>query len=921
MKMLCKRLGFVPRPPLASRSLSARRLFRTAPLVLAAGCFVIAAWRAAAPPGGLPPGGDAFLAAHDPSGLGQVSGRRPSDRAVAKPGHDRLAAARKQSRRAGLARRAAEGEAELEQCLTRAIANVSENGPAFQLDLATLLSGFAFETYNTPDGARWEKGEDGCDVALLSDDFVPSVYGGVLVVKVMAAEGLRGEENMGESILTGGRPDPYVLLNVIEDDKGSLLKQAGPAAGAIEEGRLANSVDVQRTATMWRCGDNDRVTWGDGEGETVRLYIKDLSKARLGIRVVDENIAKADELLGAAELELANFLPSGGSEGVWNGSVPLLYKEPGMDWDLAVKSAAGLALAGVASGGLAIAAGAAAMVTKAVLPAGTSGTLELELSYLPLEVQEKERIAGVGAVGGTPGLDWSKLAEGVGGIAHTAPNYDFLGFVDHRVTDTQAGLWRDEENKRLVLSFRGTQQDSLQDFMTDVSIVKTPFARVEEGEPELEYSEPWVHAGFRGALDSVAQRLKALIAAACPRPSDYELFLTGHSLGGALATLMALDLASGLEPSRGLPKTPRKAPWFTLGLFGGEAEEPPPRPDMQFKRVALYSIGAPRVGNSAFARKMTEAVPEYFRVVNNQDVVCRTPRGFYVHGGRGILFLNKTAGDKAPGMCPVDGLWVEGESEGRCPTRDDEVLKNPFESGALIGNIFQGLQKEPIQELQEAADRMAEDAAQLRKRLETTSGTAREELQQLVKGSEKTVEQLRAAADRAASAGSKLAELARSGSKNDTQLLAAEEQATDDVEAELRKALDGILGLGKDIGRLGGSTKEAGEGAGSGSSAATSKAVQESVETLSDTDGVAKSALERALRAADLAQGEIRRVMGDATTGQYASVIGLDADYIDAEVRLLKAMTTGEAVVQHLEPSYFQSMSDVIKASKAANEV
>lgn len=95
-----------------------------------------------------------------------------------------------------------------------------------------------------------------------------------------------------------------------------------------------------------------------------------------------------------------------------------------------------------------------------------------------------------------------------------------------------------------------------------------------------------VHAGYLEALLDVVEEVKVLLYRA-PRP----LYFTGHSMGGALATLAA-----------------------TL----------PPGPD------AAYSFGAPRVGNAAFARALDRVV----RVVNCDDIAPRYPLPFgYRHGG------------------------------------------------------------------------------------------------------------------------------------------------------------------------------------------------------------------------------------------------------------------------------------------------
>lgn len=95
-----------------------------------------------------------------------------------------------------------------------------------------------------------------------------------------------------------------------------------------------------------------------------------------------------------------------------------------------------------------------------------------------------------------------------------------------------------------------------------------------------------VHAGYLEALLDIVEEVKIQLYQA-PRP----LYFTGHSMGGALATLAA-----------------------TL----------PPGPD------ATYSFGAPRVGNAAFAAALDGVV----RVVNGDDIAPRYPLPLgYRHGG------------------------------------------------------------------------------------------------------------------------------------------------------------------------------------------------------------------------------------------------------------------------------------------------
>ena len=118
-----------------------------------------------------------------------------------------------------------------------------------------------------------------------------------------------------------------------------------------------------------------------------------------------------------------------------------------------------------------------------------------------------------------------------------------------------------------VLVFRGTS--SLGDWLSNL---KTLPADWPEG--------GLVHRGFMEALDEVWGDIEGCIAAI-----DRPMFYTGHSMGGALATLAA-----------------------------SRSTRPP---------CAVYTFGSPRVGNSDFVATLKN-IPVY-RVVNDRDIVPTVP--------------------------------------------------------------------------------------------------------------------------------------------------------------------------------------------------------------------------------------------------------------------------------------------------------
>ena len=77
-----------------------------------------------------------------------------------------------------------------------------------------------------------------------------------------------------------------------------------------------------------------------------------------------------------------------------------------------------------------------------------------------------------------------------------------------------------------------------------------------------------VHSGFKASAAAVNRRVKELLVAACAgEPRDWDLLVTGHSLGGALATLMATEIAESVDTSRGFKMAKDDSLWSKAAEF------------------------------------------------------------------------------------------------------------------------------------------------------------------------------------------------------------------------------------------------------------------------------------------------------------------------------------------------------------------
>ena len=84
-----------------------------------------------------------------------------------------------------------------------------------------------------------------------------------------------------------------------------------------------------------------------------------------------------------------------------------------------------------------------------------------------------------------------------------------------------------------MLAFRGTNGADFMNWMTNIVYYRVQYADV----PDTQ-----VHSGFYTAYRAVSGRVISSLRALIQQYPTASLLLTGHSLGGALATFAALDI-------------------------------------------------------------------------------------------------------------------------------------------------------------------------------------------------------------------------------------------------------------------------------------------------------------------------------------------------------------------------------------------
>ncbi|XP_028400226.1 lipase ZK262.3-like [Dendronephthya gigantea] len=144
--------------------------------------------------------------------------------------------------------------------------------------------------------------------------------------------------------------------------------------------------------------------------------------------------------------------------------------------------------------------------------------------------------------------------------------------------------------KAIAIAFRGTEHS--QQLITQMKRVL------------LEQKQSFEAGGkvqgyFKDAFEVVWKDLKSYVYEQIKKYPNYEVWVTGHSLGGALASLASTTIAFERK-KRHQKKTPKD-------------------------NLVLYTFGQPRVGNYDYAFAHDNLVPQSFRVTHYRDVVVHLP--------------------------------------------------------------------------------------------------------------------------------------------------------------------------------------------------------------------------------------------------------------------------------------------------------
>lgn len=161
-----------------------------------------------------------------------------------------------------------------------------------------------------------------------------------------------------------------------------------------------------------------------------------------------------------------------------------------------------------------------------------------------------------------------------------------INFFKKYKNGVECGIITNHILKIIIVVFRGS--DSILDWIYNLCVFKKQLK-----------NKIYVHYGFYKQLELVKNELITELNIVCKKYKNYELFITGHSLGGALGLLFGYYIS-----------------------------------DIINKSIRVISFGSPRVGNIYFKKSFESKYNlEHIRFIHNKDPVVSIPYFWYYHVG------------------------------------------------------------------------------------------------------------------------------------------------------------------------------------------------------------------------------------------------------------------------------------------------
>ena len=176
-------------------------------------------------------------------------------------------------------------------------------------------------------------------------------------------------------------------------------------------------------------------------------------------------------------------------------------------------------------------------------------------------------------------------------LAKSSPHGRVHKFFNCASTDLQVGITISDTNRRICIVFRGSESNY--DWYYDLSFCKTKL-----------HDDVYVHGGFHTQLhkDDMYEQITTELKQLLVENPEYEVYVIGHSLGGALSTLFGYEISREIS-----------------------------------NKITVVSFASPRIGNMHF-RTAFDARPNliHYRITNNRDIVTAAPNLNFAHVGINI---------------------------------------------------------------------------------------------------------------------------------------------------------------------------------------------------------------------------------------------------------------------------------------------